>query len=105
MSDKLWKQTERAIGKLIGGTRVPITGRQRGSAPDVAHDVFAVEVKQRGRLPGWIKEAMVQAVASAKISQLPIVVLHETGQRHVNDLVVIRLSDFVDFYGSVGVEE
>ncbi len=31
--------------------------------------------------------------------QLPIVILHEAGQRHANDLVVLRLSDFVDHFG------
>lgn len=50
-----WKDAERKIAKLLGGERIPITGRARGSVPDVITDVFAVEVKTRKRIPEWLK--------------------------------------------------
>ena len=101
MTDKPWKRTERAIAAHLGGRRVPITGRQRGDVPDVAHPLFAVEVKHRACLPLWLKTAMVQAVAAATPQQLPMVVLHEAGQRHGNDLVVMAMSEFTAWYGAV----
>ena len=37
MSDTRWKATERRIAALLGGRRVPVSGRGRGDQPDVAH--------------------------------------------------------------------
>ncbi len=51
MSERAWKRTERAIAARLGGVRVPVSGRQRGDAPDIAHPTFAVEVKSRASLP------------------------------------------------------
>ena len=99
MSDKAWKQTERKIAAILGGRRVPITGRQRGDVPDIAHDWLSPEVKHRQKLPAWIHDAMNQAVSAAKSDQLPIVVLHEKGKSHTSDLVVIQLGDFQDWFG------
>jgi hypothetical protein len=92
--DKAWKNTERRIGALLGGERVPVTGRQRGSAPDVAHPMLAIEVKHRAVLPSWIRDAMQQAKASARGQQLPIVVLHQSGDPFLHAWVVLELSDF-----------
>ena len=105
MTDKPWKATERAVAGILGGRRVPITGRQRGDAPDVAHQVFSVEVKHRQNIPAWLKDAVAQAVAAATPQQLPLAVLHEAGQRHGNDLVVIPLSKFTAWYGPIQTPE
>ena len=99
--DKAWKATERAIASHLGGKRVPITGRQRGDVPDVAHPWLSIECKHRKRLPEWLKDAMSQAGAAATSSQLPIVVLHELGERHGSNLVLLRLGDFEDWFGTV----
>lgn len=99
MSEKPWKLTERAVASRLGGHRVPVSGRGRGDAPDVALDWLVVEVKHRKRLPKWLREAMCQAKAASGLSQLPIVVLHEAGQRHDEDLVVLALKDFVEWFG------
>ncbi len=80
---------------------MPITGRVRGDVPDVAHPWLSVEVKHRRGLPEWLKEAMRQAIAGAGQAQLPIVVLHQSGCRHAGDLVVLRLGDFVEWFGDV----
>jgi len=37
MSRATWKRTERSIAGIIGGERVPVSGRQRGDQPDVRH--------------------------------------------------------------------
>lgn len=96
MPEKAWKLTERAVASRLGGRRVPVSGRGRG---DVAHKWLAIEVKHRKRLPKWLKEAMAQARAASGLSQLPIVVLHEAGQCHDEDLVVLALKDFVEWFG------
>ena len=116
MADKLWKAVERRIAKYLGGERVPITGRQRGSAPDIKHEWLSIEVKQRDSLPAWVHDAMDQAEKSAlnlmhpgrfneqgfalvSISrQLPVVILHQTGKRIEDDYVVLRLEDFRDWF-------
>ncbi len=107
MTEKAWKATERQIAAALGGERVPITGRQRGSAPDVRHDWLAIEVKHRRRIPAWLLEAMAQARASAGASQLPIAVVHEHGHRFSEALVVLRLEDFREWFGetSIAVKE
>lgn len=83
----------------LGGRRVPVTGRARGEAPDIAHRWLAVEVKHRRTLPGWLEGAMAQAEAAAGGDQLAVVVLHEERKRHSEDLVVLRLGDFIDWFG------
>ncbi len=99
MSEALWKKTERRVAAIFGGKRIPITGRQRGDVPDVAHPWLSIEVKTRRALPAWLREAMAQAVAAAQPDQLPVVVLHEVGDRHADDLVLLRLSDFKAWFG------
>lgn len=100
-----WKAVERKLAGRLGGQRVPITGRARGSAPDIQHAVYAIEVKHRRVLPNWIRTALAQAEASKRAPQtLAIAILHECGTRHDRDLVVLSLKDFEDFNGPVGVE-
>lgn len=77
MSDKAWKRAERRWAAIIGGARVPITGR---GCVDVEHPVFASEVKYRQTYPGWFEKALSQCRAAAeKSGKLPIVVLYKAG--------------------------
>ena len=105
MTDKPWKATERAVAGLLQGQRVPVTGRQRGSAPDIDHRWLSIEVKHRKKLPAWLHDAMNQAEASNTGEQLPVVVLHESGKRHVENFVVVRLGDFVDWFGDLDADD
>lgn len=92
MSDKRWKRAEREIARRVGGLRLPASGLE---APDVIAPGLSVEVKDRNRLPAWLKDAMVQAERQAPLGSLPIVVLHEAGQRYDDALVVLRLRSFL----------
>lgn len=98
-----WKNAERKIASIVGGERVPVTGRQRGSAPDIEHPWLSLEVKHRKALPEWLLDAMRQAVASDKGGQLPMVVLHQKQMRYEDSVVLLRLSDFVEWFGNDGV--
>jgi hypothetical protein len=99
MSERSWKRCEREIATILGGRRVPVTGRARGDVPDIRHRWLSIEVKSRKYLPAWLKDAIAQARAAATEHQLPVAILHEQGARHGSDLVVMRLSDFTDWFG------
>ncbi len=94
-----WKAAERAIAARLGGRRVPVSGRQRGDAPDVEHEWLSIEIKHRKTLPAWLADAMDQAEKSAKGEQLPVAILHEKQQDYDDSYVVIRLSEFVRWFG------
>jgi len=99
MSDRPWKSTERHVAGIIGGKRVPVSGRARGDVPDIAHPWLCPEIKHRKRLPAWILDAMSQARAAARLDQLPVAILHEAGRRHDDNLVLVRLGDFREWFG------
>ena len=92
---KDWKKCGLRLAKLLGGERMPVTGRGRGDAPDIAHPIFSVEVKSRKTIPAWFEETLAQAGASALPAQLPVAVLHRDGDRYADALVVVRLKRFV----------
>jgi hypothetical protein len=101
MSDKRWKATERRIAALLGGRRVPVSGRGRGDQPDIAHPWLSLEIKDRATLPFWLLDALDQAERSVTAAQRPGAVLHRAGDRHDAALVVLRLANFVDWCGGV----
>lgn len=90
-----WKSVERAIARIMGGRRVPVTGRGRGDAPDIEHYVFSLEVKHRKDLPDWLLEAMEQARAAQKDGQIPMVVLHKKNTKFERSLAVLELRDII----------
>ena len=91
---KDWKACERRVARLLGGRRVPVSGRTRGDCPDVEHPTLSIECKSRKKLPAWIEDAMKQAEASAKDGRLPVVVLHQDRAPYAESLVMLRLEDF-----------
>lgn len=98
-----WKEVERKIAAKLGGRRVPITGRARGDAPDIEHPQLSIEVKSRKQLPNWLMDAMDQAEKAARDGKLPVVVLHQSGDRYDDAIVLIRfkhLKRLMDVDGS-----
>ena len=94
---KDWKQAERRIAEILGGVRVPVTGRQRGATPDVEHETLSIEVKSRKSLPGWLMDAMEQAQAATEDGRLPVAVLHQDRKSYRDALIVVRLEDFANY--------
>ena len=84
---------------MLGGERVPVTGRQRGSAPDIKHDWISLEVKHRQSLPAWMLDAQAQADASKDGDQLPMVIFHQKNMQYKDAVCMVRLSDFVEWFG------
>ncbi len=93
---KDWKSCERRVAELLGGKRVPVSGRSRGDCPDVEHPTLSIECKSRKKLPAWIEDAMRQAEASAREGRFPVVVLHQDRVSYGESLVVLRLNDFAE---------
>lgn len=100
MKAKRWKSTERGVAEYMGGERTSNAGL--GSAvPDVETPAYSVEVKDRAALPAWLTGAMAQAVRNCTAGKMPLVVWHEKGNRRPDDLVMVRLGDFVQWFGEV----
>jgi hypothetical protein len=94
---KDWKACERKVAALLGGRRIPVSGRGRGDNPDIHHELFSIEVKSRKTIPAWLEDAMRQAEASVKDGRLPVVVLHQDRTPYAESLVVLRLEDFAGY--------
>lgn len=102
MNRSTWKAIERWWALQLGGKRVPVTGRQRGSAPDVEHDRYAIEVKAgkvlSDRLGLGIRQAMAAAVGTTKTPLLCIT--HSNGRGRESDhYVMLRLADWQALMG------
>ena len=91
-----WKTAERTIARRLGGKRTGPSGR---AGPDVTSSWLAVEVKTRRRLPAWLLDALQQARAGCSETRLPLVILHQVGSRHDDDLVLLSLGDFESWFG------
>lgn len=76
---------------------MPVTGRVRGSAPDIAHSQFSIEVKHRESFPAWLFDAYDQAEKSnnKRKTKIPIVILHQKGVKYENSFVVLQLKDLI----------
>jgi hypothetical protein len=94
---KDWKACERKVAALLGGRRIPVSGRGRGDNPDIHHELFSIEVKSRKTIPAWLEDAMRQAEVSVKDGRLPVVVLHQDWAPYAESLVVLRLEDFAGY--------
>ncbi|MEA2573360.1 MAG: hypothetical protein QOH93_658 [Chloroflexia bacterium] len=98
-----WKRNERGQAAALGCKRNArsLQAMSAGTLADSANDWLAVESKLRASLPKFLTDAVNQASKAAKPDQLPIAVFHARGTKRMDDLVVMRLSDFVDnFVGS-----
>lgn len=92
-----WKRCESEIASALGGERVPVTGRK---GADIAHGWLAPEVKSRESVPKWLVESVRQAREGAAPGKLPVVIVHQVGDRHTEDLVVVRFSDWRERFGA-----
>jgi hypothetical protein len=97
MTEKLWKLTERKLAELLGGKRVPVHSTSECKS-DIDHPCLGIEVKERKEVPSWLSDAVQQSVSNCQEDKLPIVILHQKGQRHDNDFVIMRLKDYCEWY-------
>ena len=86
------KAAERATAKALGGKRVGTL-----SGEDIHIDgPWSCEVKSRQTFVAstWMK----QATKNAK-GKTPLVIVHVHGKRHDDDLIIIRMGDWLDWFG------
>jgi hypothetical protein len=103
MSELRWKAHERMIAKLLGGQRLPVTGRP---SADVVSPRWACEVKLRSRLPLWLVRAIHQSEAAAKetgLAPLLVIVCPQGRGRRTKRLAILPLEILLRLCG--GEEE
>lgn len=83
------KSNERALAKRLKAKRVGIL-----QGEDLEHPIFSFEVKERKKLPVFLRESYQQAVDNAPDDKIPIVVLHQLKTKHSKDLIIMALKDF-----------
>lgn len=101
-SRRRWKESERQLAQRVGGRRVPVSGRARGDVPDIDHPWLSIEAKSWGAMPERVVSALRQAEAAATDGRLPVALIHGNGERYDQALVVMRLGDFMDWFGAGG---
>ncbi len=94
MPDKTWKAAERRIAGRFGTKRTGPVGR---NAPDVITGDLSIEVKTRKSLPAWLHDALAQSEHNAQPGTLPIVVLHQIGDRYDDDIVMMSMKSFTQW--------
>ena len=89
-SRSTWQRHERHIARQFGVQRAQLY--QPGA--DVVTPLWSVECKAWQRLPAKVLGALQQAERSAQAGQVALAIIHETGQRRADDLVIMRWRDF-----------
>lgn len=100
-----WKGIERWWANLLGGKRVPITGRSRGDAPDIDHPTLSIEVKAGKTISTRLFDGMEQAKASIRGDQLPILCVTQSrigNQGNIN-WVMMESDVFVEIATKAGL--
>ncbi len=92
---KAWKAHELRVAKRLGGERAGAVGKE---GPDVLHPTLAPEIKERKRPLKTLQKYMAQAVRNAPAGRVPIVWLHTLGELDNDDLVVMRVLDWEQFW-------
>ncbi len=96
MPDRYWKAIGRRIAHLFGTRRIGT--REGGPAPDFENSWVVGEVVCHP-IPEWILKELAQAERRVTDRQkLRLLVIHEKGQDLDNALVVMRLSQFRDWF-------
>lgn len=82
------KRTEKSIAKLLDGKRIGILGKDDIQTYDGR---FSIEVKDRKKcvVTGFMEQAKRNCG-----EKIPLVVLHITGSRHDEDIVMMRMENW-----------
>lgn len=94
MANRAYKRQEKVLAEYFKGNRTHQPGID---SPDAESSFFSVEAKGRKVVPKYLIDGIEQAERNATVGKLPVMVLHRQGQRHVNDLAIMRLSTFLEF--------
>ena len=100
MSDKSWKQFERRLATVFGGTRRGCDTRgPDGGKNDMIHEFWSLEAKLLSRPSFYdLLGAAKQAEANAGPYQCPIGIVKRKNARDADGLVVFRLEVFEEWF-------
>jgi len=99
VSDKGWKARERRIAKLLGTTRIPVTGERNGA--DAETELFAFQIKSRRTVPGYLGE-WLDGIRASRPSKTGVVVMQRPRRDDLDALVVVTLRDWIELHGPSG---
>lgn len=111
MGQKRWKAAEKEHASLLGAQRVYNIGQ---NTPDSYNDNLAIESKSLDRdfpktVAGFLDQAESNALAYELLNpsgyltrRIPVAVIHKVADKYLNDLVVLRMSDFRDICRELG---
>ena len=100
MPEKSWKRFERTVAERVGGRRVPCTGVDRAAA-DVIAPAFSYQCKLRKNVPDYLTRWLAGITATAAQSGTTgVVVWRAPGTLNDDALVILKLSDWVDWHGN-----
>lgn len=92
------REYEARVARELGGMRQGLYGGE-----DVSAGPFSVECKTRKKVA--IRSFVDQAVCNCPNGKTPLVVIHEVGRHYEDDLVVMRWSDWIEWYGEPNRKE
>ena len=90
-SKRRGRTNEQAIARILGAVR------NFYKAEDLRHPILSIECKHRTKIHKYFHDWIAQSQAAAAKGKLPIVVAHEHGTFHKDDIVIINLKDFAKF--------
>ncbi len=99
MPEAAWKRVERQVATILGGQRIPVTGRHGpGADPgDVAGTPFYVEVRARARCDLWVWWNLTRADAYES-NRPPLLVVKQPG-RGGQIVAILRVQDLARMLG------
>ena len=82
------KRSQVAVAEIFEGLNIGTLG-----GTDVITSEFSIEVKDRAKFvaEGWMQQAEYNCMKNT----IPLFVVHLRGTRHTNDLVTMRMKDFL----------
>lgn len=103
MPTKTWKAAERAIAKWFPGSKrrgPDFTNELAVGKSDLVYPGYSIEVKHSKRPTYTLLTSAVQQAITNKThpNDIPLAVIHKAGEEYKNSLVVMRLSDFSEFF-------
>ncbi len=92
-----WKPWQQFLCRLFGYTN-------KGWVYDVPEcspgekTPWSVEAKHRKKLPNYIHEGMQQAEVQAAKDQIPVLGLHQKGDKYEESYIVMRVKTFREYF-------
>ena len=83
------KSYERWLANDLDGRRVGLLGME-----DVLAGKYAIEAKEREKLPKFLTNTMEQAERNCPQGKTAVVCLHKNAGNHDDDMVVMRYKDW-----------